>query len=136
MRDDEARLTEWRHRGREMGLELAAAAKRAIEAGELVEVCARALAETTVRLARECVSAGAARDEVVAYVNELSASFGETIEARGSAATSQPIAELRAEPSPSPARSTSSAPSPRSSKPRARSNRREMSRTPSPPPSD
>jgi hypothetical protein len=103
-----------------MGLELAAAAKRAIEAGELVEVCARALAETTVRLARECVSAGAARDEVVAYVNELSASFGETIEARGSAATSHPIAELRAEPSPSP--------SPRSSKQRARSNRREMSR--------
>jgi hypothetical protein len=68
MRDDEGRLAEWRRRGREMGLELAATANRAIEAGELVEVCARTLAETTVRLAGECASAGAARDEVVAYV--------------------------------------------------------------------
>jgi hypothetical protein len=132
MRDDEARLAEWRRRGREMGLELAAAAKRAIEAGEPVELCARALAETTVSLAGECASAGAARDEVVAYVNELSASFGETIEATGSAATSQLIPEVRAEPSPSPARSTSSAPSrsrgsPRSSKPGARRNRRARS---------
>jgi hypothetical protein len=78
MRDDEARLAEWRRRGREMGLELAVAAKQAIEAGELVEVCTRALAETTVRLAGECASAGAARDEMVAYVNELVVSFGET----------------------------------------------------------
>jgi hypothetical protein len=109
-----------------MGLELAAAAKRAMEAGELVEVCARALAETTVRLAGECDRAGAARDEIVAYVNELSASFGETM-AMGSAATSQPMAEARAEPSPSPATFSATSPSSRSlkkSKPGARSNRR------------
>jgi hypothetical protein len=115
-----------------MGLELAAAAKRSIEAGELVELCARALAETTVRLAGECASAGAARDEVVAYVNELSASFGEVIEATGSAVMSQSIPEVSAEPSPSPPRSTTSAPSlsrdsPRSSNPGARSNRRARS---------
>jgi hypothetical protein len=78
------------------------AATRAIETGELAEVCARALAKITVRLARECASPGAARVEVVAYVNELSASFGETIAATGSPVTSQAIPELRATPSPSP----------------------------------
>src|SRR4051794_22497041 len=82
-------------------LELAAAATRAIEAGELAQVCARALAETTVRLARECASAGAVRVEVVAYVNELSASFGETIASTGSSVTSQAIPEIQATPSPS-----------------------------------
>ena len=85
----------------EEAAELAAAATRAIETGELAEVCARALAETTVRLARECASAGASRLEVIAYVNELSASFGKTIAATGSSVTSQPIPELGATPSPS-----------------------------------
>jgi hypothetical protein len=119
MRDEEARLAEWGRRGRVKGVELAAAATRAIETGELAEVCARALAETTVRLARECASAGAARLEVVAYVNELSASFGETIAATGSSVTSRPIQENRATPSPSPSRSSLA-----SSKPRTRSERR------------
>jgi hypothetical protein len=119
MRDDEARLAEWRRRGRVKGVELAAAATRAIETGELAEVCARALAETTVRLARECASAGAARVEVVAYVNELSASFGETIAATVSSVTSQPIPEIRATPSPSPSSGSRA-----SAKPRTQSNRR------------
>jgi hypothetical protein len=119
MVDEEARLAEWRRRGRVKGLELASAATRAIAAGELAEVCARALAETTVRLARECSSAGAARVEVIAYVNELSASFGETIAATGSSVTSQPIPEIRATPTPSQPNGRLA-----SSNPGARSNRR------------
>jgi hypothetical protein len=119
MTDEEARLAEWRLRGRVKGLELAAAATRAIEAGELAEVCARALADTTVRLARECASAGAARVEVVAYVNELSASFGETIAATGSPVMSEAIPEIRTTLSPLP-----SSGSLESSKPRTRSDRR------------
>ena len=122
MRDDQAKLAEWRRSGRKMGLELAAAAKQAIGAGELIEVCARVLAETTVRLAGECASAGATRDEVVAYVNELSASFGDAIGGDGDRRHVAAYPGLRAEPSPSPSRGSS-----RNSKSGARGNRRARS---------
>ena len=76
--DREARLTEWRRRGREKGREFAAETKQGMAAGGTAETWARALAEATVELTGE-FSAGATRDEVTAYVNELLVSFGETI---------------------------------------------------------
>ena len=79
--DREARLAEWRRRGREKGQEFAVETTRGMKAGGTAETWARALAAATVLLANEHGSAGATREELTAFVNELSASFGETIEA-------------------------------------------------------
>jgi hypothetical protein len=77
--EPEARLTEWRARGREKGRAFAAETKRGMATGATAETWARALAEATAQLANEYVSAGAPRDEVLVYVNELVLSFGETM---------------------------------------------------------
>ena len=75
--EPEARLTEWRARGREKGRAFAAETKQGMAAGDTAETWARALAEATAQLADEYASAGAPRDEVLVYINELMLSFGE-----------------------------------------------------------
>ena len=75
----EARLTQWRRLGRGEGQAFAVEAARGLKAGGTPEVWARALAEATLEYAGEYFRAGATRDELRAYVNELLASFGETL---------------------------------------------------------